>query len=179
MINNLIYNAFKFTDDGGEINISLSTDKDQVNIAVKDTGLGIPSSDLPYLFDRFYQSDHHQRGGTGLGLSIAKELVELMGGVLNVESEWGKGSVFTITLPKSDDLPVSYFGGGIEEALFPEKEAPITDMLEIPSNAKILIAEDNAEIMEYLDGILSIILSYEKSRMEKKRFLNWSGINLT
>jgi signal transduction histidine kinase len=75
---------------------------DQVEISVRDTGVGIPPEDLSRIFERFYRVDKarsHEMGGTGLGLSIVKQAVEEMNGAIRVDSQSGKGSTFTITLP--------------------------------------------------------------------------------
>jgi signal transduction histidine kinase len=74
-----------------------------VSISVRDTGTGIPAELLPHIFERFYRGEVTRNGpGTGLGLSIAKELVEAQEGGLTVESQVGKGSVFTVTLPRAE-----------------------------------------------------------------------------
>jgi len=73
-----------------------------VEIVISDTGVGIPSQDLPRIFERFYRIDKarsRQVGGTGLGLSIVKHVVERMNGAIEVESQLGRGSVFTLRLP--------------------------------------------------------------------------------
>ena len=79
-------------------------------VVVKDTGLGIPIRDLPRIFERFYRVDSaraRDTGGTGLGLAIIKHVVDRHGGSVDVESELGKGSKFTIRLPVADRPPVS------------------------------------------------------------------------
>ena len=100
---NLLANAIKFNRPGGEVRVSVSSSGDgRVAIAVADTGMGIPSEDLPRIFERFYRVDKarsRQVGGTGLGLSIVKHVVERMNGTVGVESQLGRGSVFTIVLP--------------------------------------------------------------------------------
>lgn len=103
VLKNLLDNAVKYTPKRGEINIT-STDKDDyIEIAVVDNGIGIPSSDLPRIFERFYCVDKarsRELGGTGLGLSIVKHIIEAHGGTVGVESEVGEGSRFTFTLSK-------------------------------------------------------------------------------
>ncbi len=98
---NLLSNAFKFTDDGGQVSI-VATPKDQsILLKISDTGMGIPADKLHKVFDEFYQVEGGKHGGTGLGLAIAKRLVEEHGGNIWVESQLGKGSTFYFTLPLS------------------------------------------------------------------------------
>ena len=100
---NLVDNAVKFNRPDGEVRIEVGrTDDGQVSISVADNGIGISSADLPRLFERFYRVDKarsREVGGTGLGLSIVKHIVERMHGTITVESQLGKGSVFTILFP--------------------------------------------------------------------------------
>ncbi len=99
---NLLDNAIKYTPDGGDVAIEISTNQGRLQISVSDTGIGIPSKDLPRIFERFYRVDEgrsREQGGTGLGLSIVKHIVQLHGGEITVSSEAGKGSKFTVTLP--------------------------------------------------------------------------------
>jgi signal transduction histidine kinase len=106
---NLVTNALKYTPAGGSVTLSLSLDGDWVRVDVADTGIGIPASDLPHIFDRFYRVDKARAramGGTGLGLSIARWIAEAHGGKLSVVSEVGKGSTFSITLPLVTDSTV-------------------------------------------------------------------------
>jgi PAS domain S-box-containing protein len=99
---NLLGNGVKFTDPGGEVSVSAHEQDDMVQITVADTGLGIPAEECARIFDKFYQVGYTTAGvrqGTGLGLTISKQLVELQGGRIWVESEPGKGSRFHFTLP--------------------------------------------------------------------------------
>jgi two-component system phosphate regulon sensor histidine kinase PhoR len=100
---NLMANAIKFNRPGGEVRVrAASTPTGQIAITIADTGVGIPSQDLPRIFERFYRVDKarsRQVGGTGLGLSIVKHVVERMNGSITVESQLGRGSTFTLTLP--------------------------------------------------------------------------------
>ena len=97
---NLLSNAIKFTPDGGRVDISARVDDGHVEIAVADTGPGIPSEDLETIFEEFEQtSDGKKAEGTGLGLPLSRKLVELHGGQLWVESEMDRGSTFRFTLP--------------------------------------------------------------------------------
>jgi signal transduction histidine kinase len=100
---NLLSNAVKFTPEGGRIGIHASKTNGTVEISVSDTGIGIPPDDQTTIFEEFRQvgGDYAQKKeGTGLGLTLAKKFVELHGGKIWVESEVGKGSTFTFTLPE-------------------------------------------------------------------------------
>ena len=99
---NLLSNAVKFTPDGGRVDVSARLDTDKVEIAVKDTGIGIAPEDHAAVFEEFKQvgRDYTRKAeGTGLGLALTKRLVELHGGEIGLESAPGKGSTFTVTLP--------------------------------------------------------------------------------
>ncbi|MBF2085022.1 HAMP domain-containing sensor histidine kinase [Thermoleptolyngbya sp. C42_A2020_037] len=110
LFTNLIGNAIQYTPANGKVTVSVNRNKHnpaQVQIQVRDTGTGIPAESLPYLFDRFYRvdpartSDSRSKasGGSGLGLAIAKVITENHHGQIQVDSELGKGAVFTVTLP--------------------------------------------------------------------------------
>ncbi len=99
---NLLTNAIRYTSVGGEINLTLRGVESGVEIAVADTGIGIPVEDIPRIFDRFYRTDKarsRQYGGSGLGLSIVKWIVDAHHGTIKVDSVVGKGSVFRVMLP--------------------------------------------------------------------------------
>ena len=101
---NLLDNAIKYTQDGGDVSVCARQSGERLQISVSDTGIGIPSKDLPRIFERFYRADEgrsRQQGGTGLGLSIVKHIVQLHGGEITVASVAGKGSTFTVLLPKA------------------------------------------------------------------------------
>lgn len=103
MIWNILHNAIKYTQPGGQIKISLEDREDSAFLIVQDTGLGIPEADLPNIFDRFFRVDKarsRQEGGSGLGLSICKHIVEAHKGRIEVESKIGAGAKFKIRLPK-------------------------------------------------------------------------------
>ncbi len=103
VVTNLVDNAIKFSRPDGEVHVACVESEDgMVSIAVSDTGIGIPSRDLNRIFERFYRVDQARSrpaGGTGLGLPIVREIVNRMGGRVQVESQLGRGSTFTITLP--------------------------------------------------------------------------------
>ena len=100
---NLVDNAIKYTPAEGLVTLSAQVEGDQVRIEVRDTGTGIPSRDLPRIFERFYRVDSarsRDEGGTGLGLAIVKHIVHLLGGTVSAESS-GKGSSFYVTLKRA------------------------------------------------------------------------------
>lgn len=99
---NLLENAVKYSSGHAEIEITLKVIKDEVELSIKDHGIGIREKDLPHIFDRFYTVNkaHSRRfGGAGLGLSIVKNVIEKHQGKIGVQSELGKGTTFTIVLP--------------------------------------------------------------------------------
>lgn len=101
---NLVDNAIKYTPQGGQVHLSMQRSDGWVRIDVVDTGIGIPPEDLPHIFERFYRVDKarsRKRGGTGLGLSIARWIAEAHGGRIEVQSEVGRGSTFTVWLPEA------------------------------------------------------------------------------
>ena len=100
---NLLANAVKFTDEGGKIEVLIDDVDDNVEIRIKDTGIGIDEKDLEGIFNRFgqaYNKKSEEFGGSGIGLTLTKQLIELHNGKLLVESEVGVGSTFIIILPK-------------------------------------------------------------------------------
>lgn len=100
VVTNLLYNAIKFTPEGGEIKVSAKREDQGILFCVQDTGIGIPARDLARIFERFYKTDRARSGGgTGLGLAIARHLVEAHGGKIWAESVEGKGSTFYFTIP--------------------------------------------------------------------------------
>jgi two-component system NtrC family sensor kinase len=121
VFDNLLSNAIKFSPDGGRITLRIQKEAEQINVYVSDTGIGIPRDKLEHLFARFYRasgSESRRIAGTGLGLSIVKAIVEAHGGQVSVQSQEGKGSTFSFSLPQSGpkaDLippppPLDYLG---------------------------------------------------------------------
>jgi two-component system OmpR family sensor kinase len=99
---NLVENAIKYTDPGGSVQGTLQKSGTNAAISIRDNGSGIPEKDVPYLFDRFYRVDKaraRDTGGSGLGLHIAQKIALLHGGSIDVQSEEGRGSIFTLYLP--------------------------------------------------------------------------------
>jgi signal transduction histidine kinase len=104
LVRNLVDNAIRYTRPGGHVDVDLTSADGEVVLAIVDTGLGIPSRDLPRIFERFYRVDRarsRETGGTGLGLSIVKHVAENHGGRVEVTSELGQGTRFEVRLPAS------------------------------------------------------------------------------
>jgi signal transduction histidine kinase len=102
VMGNLLANAFKFTAEGGRVELIAAPSDDQVRIEVRDTGAGVPPEQLPHIFEKFYQADNQDSAsatGTGLGLAIAKEIVEAHRGTIECASTLGGGTTFTLLLP--------------------------------------------------------------------------------
>ncbi|MBI2953803.1 MAG: HAMP domain-containing protein [Chloroflexi bacterium] len=103
---NLVHNAIKFTPPGGQVTVSASAKDTAICLSVADTGIGIPSDDLPRIFERFYKADKSRStGGTGLGLAIAKHIVQAHGGDIWAESLEGHGATFIFSLPIAAGVP--------------------------------------------------------------------------
>jgi len=122
LFQNLIHNAIKYGRDGGHVWITLDRTADQVSVAIKDDGEGIPAIAVPRLTERFYRVDvkrSRERGGTGLGLAIVKHIVSRHQGRLTIESKQGEGSTFTVLLP----------GIPTENAPKSAAPAPVTEVL--------------------------------------------------
>jgi len=102
LVRNLVDNAIRYTQEGG-VTISCDVKDDDVIVTVADTGMGISAEDMPFIFERFYRGvtvSQSTTPGTGLGLSIVKDIVLLHNGTIDVKSEVGKGTIFTVTLPQ-------------------------------------------------------------------------------
>lgn len=100
LLGNLLGNAFKFTPRGGTIELGAKGEPGWLVLEIRDTGEGIPPTELPYIFEKYYQAGQHAgKVGAGLGLAIAREIVEAHGGLINVESQRGVGSTFRVELP--------------------------------------------------------------------------------
>lgn len=102
LVRNLVDNAIRYSPGGGRVDVAVRLEDGEVILSVEDSGLGIPTRDMPRIFERFYRVDRarsRETGGTGLGLAIAKHVVENHGGRIGVESELGRGTRFEVRLP--------------------------------------------------------------------------------
>ncbi len=127
---NLVFNALKFTPAGGTVSLRAGREGENLVITVKDTGVGISAKNLPFVFDRFWQADNSSKRkyqGVGIGLSLVKELTEVQGGKVAVESEEGKGTLFTVILPF---VPAESAVPGTEEKSSASEETATTPKLE-------------------------------------------------
>lgn len=144
---NLLSNGVKFTPEGGSVEvIAKRASDDLLEISVKDTGIGIKSEDIPKLFQEFTQLESpytKKYEGSGLGLALTKRLVELHGGKIWVESEYGKGSCFTFTLPVKIIPAAEVIPSGKNE-----------DAFGVPGDRKILVIEDDQLEREIIEGVL-------------------------
>ena len=179
IVNNLLSNAFKYTPEGGTVTLSLSTEKIEersyVRIAVSDTGIGISESDLPYIFDRFYQvgSGGDEKIGSGIGLHLVREYVNIHGGKVQVESRLDQGSVFTVWLPM-DLKPETT---EVPEEIAEKEAAETKEEVSVPSVAdetmkKLLLVEDNQEfrtfLKEQLEDFYRIVEAADGEEGERK-----------
>jgi len=185
ILTNVLSNAFKFTPEGGKVEVSIrpkppfnspfskgGKEEGSVGISIRDTGIGIPQDQLDKIFDRFYQVDgSHTREheGTGIGLSLTKELVELHKGKIEVESDEGKGSIFTLTFPlgkdhlKPEEICEEEVGQdkdydkdedefGLESKI--ERKTLASELYGVESLPSLLIVEDNPDVRKYISMIL-------------------------
>jgi signal transduction histidine kinase/DNA-binding response OmpR family regulator len=171
IINNLLFNAFKFTQPGGAVTLSIYSEKRFNNVVIKisDTGKGISKEDLPLVFSPFYQSKNAAEDGqpgTGLGLALVKELVTVYGGTIELESFENKGTTVTTCLPVTKErfpLNTQLAADTLEgEAHCLEDEAQTKDALETSFQMRsemvhddlILIVEDNKELRNFIAASL-------------------------
>ena len=180
ILGNILSNAFKFTPEGGKVEVEISQTNKYAEILVSDTGIGIPKDRVNKIFNRFYQvdgSNTRERGGTGIGLSLTKELVELHKGKIEVISEEGKGSTFSLFFPlgKEHLKPEEVCEEVIDYMLLNKIKLPqiFEEFIEIRNGNKVyntqldklekstlLIIEDNSDVRKYIKLILEDTILY-------------------
>lgn len=163
VLNNLLSNAIKYTPSGRSVKLTVTQTTGWIKVVVNDTGQGISATELPHIFDRYFQSKHSNtlvQGGTGIGLALSKELATLMGGHITVESIEGEGSTFTLQIPLIDEPLSSKQEYQLEELtdelenefnltyLTPQKE------LLTEKKFKLLVVEDHLDMQQFIKGLL-------------------------
>jgi CheY-like chemotaxis protein/anti-sigma regulatory factor (Ser/Thr protein kinase) len=146
-LSNLLTNAAKYTDPGGRVEVDIRQTPDELVMAVRDSGIGVPAAALPTIFEMFSQVDSaidRAEGGLGIGLALVKGLVALHGGTVEAASEGaGKGSTFTIRLP----------GAAVHEATTPAVTAPPETRIAGP-RGRIMVVDDNRDAASSLAMVL-------------------------
>ena len=157
VITNLLSNAFKYSYDGGMVNIRLSSDGQQATMEVIDNGVGLENDNLKHIFDRFYQGSNSRRmhiDGTGIGLNLCKMIVDMHHGTIDARNRTEeKGSVFTVTLPLGD----SHLKEEEKETLFAEQEGQsevAANKWKTGGTRHVLIVDDDVEIGNYISNEL-------------------------
>lgn len=164
MLTNLLTNAIKYNKPGGQIEIAIENKEGLVFIKVKDQGIGIKEMELSTIFDLFSRAtgvDDASVQGTGIGLALVKELAQSNGGAIKAESEYGKGSVFTLSLPvanKDADANISFPKVTHSPELTNNKASEVIEENELSHNnselPSVLIIEDNRELNAFLHDSL-------------------------
>ena len=160
VIANVLSNAFKHTDQSGKIHVGLDVSSTVVDLLIRDTGSGIVAEDIPYIFDRFYQGRAPAASGkasSGIGLALAKELIEMQGGTISVESTPGFGSLFRIQLPlkteAAHELTLSSAGAPYAEPLKYQQLVRFEVERDVNKEADKLVVmfiEDNPEVRAFV-----------------------------
>lgn len=162
IVYNLLSNAIKFTPSGGEVRLQVTMDnfrkKKALKLSVTDTGMGIPEADFPFIFDRYYQVASPQTaslGGNGIGLALTKELTQILGGDIQVESKLNKGTTFTLRLPITNAAALL---SQLPQKQVKQPPPDLPDTLLSPTtlsaSQEVLIIEDNPDVAEYLRDCL-------------------------
>jgi signal transduction histidine kinase/ligand-binding sensor domain-containing protein/CheY-like chemotaxis protein/AraC-like DNA-binding protein len=173
---NLLSNAVKFTGGGGMIDVSVGDTGGFATISVRDTGVGIGPTDLPHIFERFYQADSantRRYEGTGIGLALVKELVELHGGEIGVTSTPGQGTTFTVRLPlnvagkdETAAAPSAAPSAELSELYALESSSPdhlsqdgrgamVEEEESVQDRTTILLVDDNPDVRAYVRSVLT------------------------
>ena len=172
ILSNVLSNAFKFTPEGGKVELKIIHNEKNAELIISDTGIGIPAVLIDKIFDRFYQVDSghtREHEGTGIGLSLTKELVELHKGKIEVQSEEGQGTAFRLLFPlgkehlQPDEIceeETSEVDAKEEKTIFSEFDETITNHYKEQSGDRLsekpalLVVEDNTDVRKYVESIL-------------------------
>ena len=166
ILSNLLSNAIKYTSSSGMVKIEVAIDPpnnpapSNVIIKVSDTGRGIPDTDLPYIFDRFYQANDtvNKAGGTGIGMALTKELIKFLEGDIQVRSVVDQGTTFTVQLPIHNKAPFEKVEQLISANSLNSIELPdeqVAETANVQALPSLLILEDNMDVVEYLKACLT------------------------
>lgn len=159
ILNNLLSNAIKYTPANGTIKVCGKLENNQLILTVKDTGVGIPASDIPHVFERYFQSNDATKpleGGYGIGLSLVKELVVFMNGTIHVQSEVKKGSQFVVTLPLENVDTNKHQSSQVDD-IKPSVDTFASMLQHMDKTLKehtILIVEDHRDMQQFIASIL-------------------------
>ncbi|GAA3571386.1 two-component regulator propeller domain-containing protein [Snuella lapsa] len=186
---NILSNAFKFTPVSGSISIHLKQDSEKgiAKLEIKDSGKGILKEDIPFVFDRYFQLGQHNelRSGTGVGLTVAKDIIDLHHGTINVDSEIGKGTCFTVLLPLGHDHikpeemvmdndtslseeTLDYYEPSIMASKEDRIEVDVKDDVYKNNLPSILIVEDNEEVRNLVRSIFTNDFNVFEAKNGKK-----------
>lgn len=162
IINNILSNAFKYTNINGAIDFTASLTENQLQIIIKDDGIGIPPKDMPYIFDRYYQSQDTSKpleGGTGIGLALVKELVSVMQGTITLKSKINIGTEVTLVIPANSIIETTEFSAQRRNLTIQpninedDKDSDILSTLKSREHT-ILVVEDTPDMLYYIKSIL-------------------------
>ncbi len=155
VVTNLLSNAFKFSEEGGRVNVDLALEGGDAIIRVSDHGQGIPDKEITHLFDRFWQGEGAaNKGGSGIGLNIVQEYVRMHEGRVEVSDTPGGGATFTVFIP-AKECEVS--GDGFVKTSLSQEETPTDVNPAVPAARRInlLLVDDSEDFLDYLSSVLS------------------------
>jgi signal transduction histidine kinase/ligand-binding sensor domain-containing protein/DNA-binding response OmpR family regulator len=167
VISNLLSNAFKFTPNNGKIDVTigliqhLNDQKQSLKITVVDSGIGIPAKDLERVFERFYRVENAENGnqtGTGVGLHIVSEYVKLHNGDIGVESQPGKGSIFTLLLPANQQIHEEIISHNLTQEEVPEELTGEEALVVEDHRSKLplmLVVDDNEDFRNFISSMFT------------------------
>src|SRR4030095_2219331 len=171
ILSNLLSNAIKFTPEGGNIYVHLTVHRNEANpqleITVRDTGVGIPAEAIPHIFERFYQAENtngqNKAVGTGIGLSVVNEFIKLLNGDIKVKSNTDKGTQFNLLIPittnaetLSTTINKERIHQDVKDFYTPLNADSFKEIItETDEKPEVLIIEDNADVRKFLQICLS------------------------